>query len=611
MPAPARRAIIALATFASTPFLAGCPYQAQALFKDGRDYDRRIPLERIRSVKSLNLPAARADDIDQRFPDSSSSVEAQRARLENAREEFAQKESHDLRIEDARAAVLENNLDLRVQLIAPVIAQEAVNEEEGRFEAVLLANAQVFNIDDAVETGTNPAENLTINLSPGLRVPLRTGGTFEVNSPFSRANRPGFGFATLNPSYTQDLQFSLSQPLLRNAGRRANTFQIRVADLDRQASEARTKLEVIRQVAAADRAYWRLYASRQALTVRVQQYELALEQLERAQRRLNAGAVAEIEVVRAESGVADRIEDIIVAQNDVLLRQRELKQLLNIPGLDVDTAVNVIPMSEPDPMRYDLDAEALADAAVRDRAELLELELNLARDAATVAFQRNQALPLLSLDYTYSINGLGAAFEEAVRVASENRFESWTLGVTAEVPLGNAQRKAAVQQAVLTRLQRLATQDARRQSIRREVLDAVDNIDSGWQRILAARQAVALNTRTLEAEQRQFDVGRSTSTDVLDADAQLAESRLAEIQAVVDYQISQIDLAFATGTLLGAAKIEWGPLDPRGTDIDDGGADAKYDLHPVGRSSSDDADPADPADPGLTDVQMNAESTDG
>ncbi|MEM7623945.1 MAG: TolC family protein, partial [Planctomycetota bacterium] len=326
---------------------------------------------------------------------------------------------------------------------------------------------------------------------------------------------------------------------------------------------------------------------------------------ERAQRRLNAGAVAEIEVVRAESGVASRIEDIIVAQNDVFLRQREVKQLLNIPGLDVDTDVNLITVSDPDPVRYDLDGNALADAAMRDRAELLEIELNLARDAANIAFQRNQALPLLALDYTYSINGLGAAFEEALRVASENRFESWTLGVSAEVPLGNAQRKAAVQQAVLTRLQRLATQDSRRQSIRREVLDAVDNIESGWQRILAARQAVALNTRTLEAEQRQFDVGRSTSTDVLDADAQLAESRLSEIQSVVDYQIAQIDLAFATGTLLGAAKVEWGPLDPRGTAFDDGGPDARYNLHPV-QDPGERSEPRERSEPGEGEDERDA-----
>jgi hypothetical protein len=58
-------------------------------------------------------------------------------------------------------------------------------------------------------------------------------------------------------------------------------------------------------------------------------------------------------------------------------------------------------------------------------------------------------------------------------------------------------------------------------------------------------------------------VGRSTSTDVLDADTNLADARLTEIQAVVEYQIAQIDLAVATGTLLGQARVDWTPVDPR------------------------------------------------
>ncbi|MAY74634.1 MAG: hypothetical protein CMJ31_08000 [Phycisphaerae bacterium] len=541
------------------PLIAGCPYETQALFDDERDYDRRVSLDRLRRVRTLDLPNAAVEP-------TAMSPDEERARIASMRAKFEEEPEYELIIEQARAAVLENNLDLRVALINPAIAAETLNEEEGRFDSVLFANAQVNDNDAAVATALEAGESQSIFVSPGLRVPLRTGGTFQVSAPFTRRVTDN-QFTFLNPNYSQDVEFSLSHPLLRGAGRRATMYQVRVADLDRQASEARTKLEVIRQVAAADRAYWRLYAAREELLVRLQQYELAFEQRERAQRRFDAGAVAEIEIFRAESGAADRIEQIIRADNNVLLQQRELKRLLNIPGLDVDTEVDIVTSSDPDPVPYLLDGSALADEAMAQRMELLEIELNLARDAATVAFSENQALPLLSLDYTYRVDGLGQNFEEAVRVASENRFESWQLGVTAEIPLGNQQRKAAVERAVLTRLQRLATQSARRQTIRKEVLDAVDTIESGWQRIRAAQEAVRLNTRTLEAETRQFNVGRSNSIDVLDADANLAQARLTEIQAVVDYQIAQIDLAFATGTLLGASKIEWGPLDPRRGDV--------------------------------------------
>jgi hypothetical protein len=39
----------------------------------------------------------------------------------------------------------------------------------------------------------------------------------------------------------------------------------------------------------------------------------------------------------------------------------------------------------------------------------------------------------------------------------------------------------------------------------------------------------------------------------------LADARSAEVSAVSDYQISQVDFAFATGTLLGEAGVDWQP----------------------------------------------------
>ncbi len=66
-----------------------------------------------------------------------------------------------------------------------------------------------------------------------------------------------------------------------------------------------------------------------------------------------------------------------------------------------------------------------------------------------------------------------------------------------------------------------------------------------------------LAARTLEAESRQFDRGARTSTDVLDAATSLADAQSAEVLAIGDYRISLVDLAVATGTVLGSAGVNW------------------------------------------------------
>ena len=61
---------------------------------------------------------------------------------------------------------------------------------------------------------------------------------------------------------------------------------------------------------------------------------------------------------------------------------------------------------------------------------------------------------------------------------------------------------------------------------------------------------------------RQFEVGLRTSTYVLDAQAKFANAQSGEIKSLTEYQIAQIDLAFATGMLLGADKVSWEPIVP-------------------------------------------------
>ena len=528
--------------------------------------------ERLRSISSLVL---------EQVPEQADQQSAAQT-LDQARAQFIDIERVDLTLDHARVSALTNNLGLIATLISPTIAAERVSEEDGRFEAIFTLSASLNNNDNATASSLSGGESTSRSITPGVTVPLRTGGSLSLTLPISRFETDN-SFSTLNPSYTSDLNFSLSHNLLRGAGRRAATHSIRLADYDRQISESQSKLEVIRTLAEVDRAYWRLYASTRALEVVEQQHSVAIAQLERAERKERVGTGTQVDIVRAQSGVADRVEQIIRSQNDVQLGERALKVLLNLPGLDADSATHFALTSTPDPVEYSFDAQSLNTAAITNRMELLELELQLARDAASIAFAENNKLPLLAMQYTYRINGLGSTMDNSIDTLTGNNFETWTVGLNAEIPLGNEQRRAALGQSILSRLQRLATRDARQQSITREVYDAVDQLSSTWNRILAAREAVLLSARVLEAEQRQFDAGRSTTTDVLVADTNLADTRLTEIRAIVEYQIAQIDLAVATGTLLGQSKVDWSPIDPRALEGSD--ARAREDVMPYSPGS--------------------------
>ncbi|MCC6908660.1 MAG: TolC family protein [Phycisphaerales bacterium] len=539
--------LLALATVS----IAGC----DSLLRDGRPRVTIDP-DRLRSIEPLRLPdLARSSQT-----------------VEEAREAFAQRppaldepseaaEVLSLSIEECRALALQYNLDLGVALLNPTITRENITQEEARFESLFFANIRQSVFDQPTDTSLNGSSVKSLNGDVGVRIPLHTGGIITLDLPLNRTETDN-QFATLNPSFSSDFSASISQPLLRNAGVRTNTHAIRVAIYQSQISEARTKLEVIRVVADVDRVYWRLYAAQRELEVHEQEYDLAVAQLQRAQRRVKAGDAAEVEIVRAEAGVAQRVEAIIIAQNAVRDSERLLKRVLNKPGLGMETPTVIELATQPNPIRYELEPIELANNALDSRMEMLELELLIAQDSSSIDFARNQKLPLVTLDYRYNVNGLGASFGDSFDVLGDKNFEDHIVGLSVEVPLGNAAAISRYNQAVYERVQRLATKEQRRAQIINEVFNALDQLDANWQRVLAAGRSALLEARLLEAEQRQFDLGLRTSTDVLDAQARYANARSAEIRALAEYQIAQVDIAFATGTLLGSAQVRWEPVVP-------------------------------------------------
>lgn len=516
---------------------------------DNDDPKWRVPEAELRRIDAID-PVSMSETAPVTLED------ATKKRLSDVVPPPMPAEAVEVSLAEVRAAVLANNLDLRTSLLAPAIARQNLSAEEAKFDNIFFANYRrdTNSLFADLAQGT-PADSESWDV--GLRVPLATGGSISLSSPVTRS-ASGLSFGGENEDWLAAMRFSMSQPLLRGAGVDANTHSIRVAAWQGQITDTRTKLEAIRVLSNADKAYWNFYAAYRELGVRRSQYDVALEQLERARRRVQAGDAPEIEVVRAESGIGRTLEQIIVADANVRVRQRTLKRLMNRSDLPVSQDTPLKPATEANPVGLKLDGSELADRAIANRMELLELELQLAIDQSEIGFRRNAALPLFLLDYGYDLQGKGTEVNNAYGDLGDS--DSFDIGLRAEIPIGNEVAESRLNAAILARVQRLATREARRLAIRTEVFDALDATTQTWQRILAARLEALLAARTLLAEQRQFDVGLRTSVEVLDASARLADAQSREVLALAAYQNALVDIAFATGTSLGSARIRWEPF---------------------------------------------------
>jgi outer membrane protein TolC len=514
-------------------------------------------LESLRRIDTISLPD---ESLEEPVDQDSISLEEEQKRIEASR---IKGPTLDLSIEEVRKAALENNLQLKVVLVDPVIGDTFVSEEEARFEGTFFSSGQYSETRPSVTPLT--AQPLDIDAGQaeiGASFPLRTGGVVTVRLPLtwndSTVNIP-MGDIDIDDFWQSSLEFSMSQPILRNAGYDVNTAPISIAEFSSAQTDARTKLAAIRILANAGRAYWNYYAAVGEVEVRFQQYQNAVKQLNAARRLAQMGVVAEVEVDRAASGVAQRIDFIIVSDTRRKIAGRDLKRIMNMVGVDVGSPIDLVPVTEPNPLRLVLDGDALARRAVENRMEMVDLELQLAVDSITVDVAKNRILPAFALEFDYSFRGAGQGLGNALGDIFDDDNNELRAGALLEVPLGNRAARARLRRAVLQRVSTQSTYNQRALTIRQEVYDSLDQLKRNWQSILAAREATLLSARAYEGEFRQFQAGVRTSTDVLIASDFLADSQIREIDALAGYEIANIEIAFATGTLLGKDRVRLVP----------------------------------------------------
>jgi outer membrane protein len=286
------------------------------------------------------------------------------------------KRTVELSLEQVRAAALANNLDLKIELVDPSISLRSLNQEQAKFEPSAFGSANYTKTESA-GIGTTAR---TYGAEAGIEKPLPTGGSIEASVPFSDTDSGGLADAAVSVSYIQSL--------LRGAGTRINTHSIRIAEHQWNIISARTKLTAIYLLASADVAYWRLYSARKELDVRREQYKLAQNQLSHAKKKVAAGSAAKIEIVRAEAGLAERLEAVINAETAVQTRRRDLLRIMNQADLPFEVDIDIVTQTEPNPLGLDLDEKQLIEQALANRMEMIELEHSLTIDDLNIELAR-------------------------------------------------------------------------------------------------------------------------------------------------------------------------------------------------------------------------------
>jgi outer membrane protein TolC len=483
----------------------------------------------------------------------------------------------ELTLADVVARALEANLDIEVERYNPDIRDAELLGAYGVFDPTIRLDYAYSDEEvpqttrEGLASNSGTTETITKDLSAVVEGKLRTGTEYSVlfdreQSQFTQRDTlvdpnplvDGDEFIgdVRNPSeYNLELTFSVTQPLLKDFGLGPNLADIRIARGEKDMSIEDFRLRVMDVVAEAQSAYWNLKAAIANLRVTETSLAVAQDLLKDNRIRLKVGTMAPLEVVQAETGVAQREEQVIVAHSLIKDAEDNLKRILNLPQSVEEWKVRIYPIEEPRVTATNIDLLSHLNLAFAKRPDYRRSRMQIENDAINERFTRNQLLPTVDLNGEYTFLAVDMDLDEAFDDIERGTSPSWSLGATAEYPIGNRSAKGAHRKARLERMQSEKELENIRLSIIVEVNKAVRDIETSTKRIEVTAKAVDLAEQSLAAEQKKLRVGVSTSHDVLQFEEELVEARRRRILANLDHLKSLVNLSRATGTILEENSI--------------------------------------------------------
>jgi outer membrane protein len=404
-------------------------------------------------------------------------------------------------------------------------------------------------------------------------------GNFTYNQGFATGSTLSVGFnnsrtsttspaSIVSPALNSSFRATFSQHLLQGFGWSLNRRNIVIAKNDREISDIAFRQQIISTVNQIQNIYWDLVNAYEDVKVKQESVALAEKTFNDNKKQVEIGTLAPIEVVRAQSELAARNQDLIISQTNLQLQQLFMKNaisrnltdptLVSAPVIPTDTIS--VPATEKVVPIDDLVNEALSH-----RPELASSRIDLTNRQINNKALRNGLLPSIDIYGFYGASALGG--DQNPLYASSGNFPAQGyggtfgdlfnssapdkgIGISLTIPIRNRSAQAdqirgqlEYQQAQM-RLQQLQNQ------IRIDVRNSQFTLVQNRARVDAARKAVDLARESLDAEQKKYALGASTNTLVLQAQRDLTQSESNLVTAMTAYSKSRVDLDRATGLTL-------------------------------------------------------------
>jgi len=475
----------------------------------------------------------------------------------------------ELSLNQAIDLALKNNLSIQLETYNPQIRDTDIRFEQSRFEP--LFSSQLNYRDQTIPTGsllvgTNQVQDKNYLYNFAFQQLLKTGTFYSVGFENGRTETNQL-FTSVNPRYDSSLFASITQPLMRNFGRQITLTPLKIASQNRIASDYRLQTRIADIALQVEQTYWDLVFGRGQLDVVKQALATAKDLYESNKKQVEVGTMAPLEIVVAEAEVAQREEQIIIAESFIQNTEDRLRTLMYGNLEESGSLSEIIPLDKPDVREVTMSYDEAIQRALAENPDIKALEADHSSRKLNVKLQENSLKPQLDLRGSVGGNGLGGdrlilggddpfnpiiigtdpgGYSDALANLWDN--STWSLGFVIGIPIGNGAARANYVRADLQEKQSSKTVEDAKQQLTVSVRIAVRNLENSLKTLAAARASRDLQEQKLDAEKKKLAVGLSTNHVVLDFTKDLAEAQSGELQALVIFNknLAQLKRYFGT-----------------------------------------------------------------
>ncbi len=484
-----------------------------------------------------------------------------------------------LYLREAIGQALSSNLEIKIESIAPGIADERIIQALADFDPSFEARIRYENLrtpqttQEFVSTGGTPILDNAANRSGGGNLPGRTSRLFDeenVRSDLLLTGRLVTGteyelgvksnrfsndltrdplITAIDPEYRAFAGLSFTQPLLQGFGIKVNKTPILISQSERKIASLQFKSiasKIVKEVAAA---YYDLYLAYE--DVKVKEFDIGVAQVQVADQReqLERGTATERDLANAKTLLLESYERFLLARQTMLTKNSDL--LLRIQtDFDPLKYPVYLPQSAPAKEAPPLSRIRITEDALNYRPEYLAAVETVKKFDIELHYRRNQKMPKLDLEATIGTLGLGSDIARAYSNSFENQGHEYGVGLVFSVPIGNRKSKALYKES-----QKVSSQAVLRvkwEEVQANILidQMLTGVETHQKRINAARHTREAEQLNLERTRDNLEKGTSTEAVVKVIEHAVLEARLRELAAAGDLQKSLLNLWDVNGTLL-------------------------------------------------------------